>query len=139
MLVIVILILLVHEIGWVVLSLPQNRRQVPQEIFSRGAQLSALQFGFELGTGVRTYLTSVAPYIVASGVMLTSYDLRAAISAGLGFGVGRAGTVILRYFAISQPEWDILLSKSISLVSLVASVLASLFLLTFSGLHTLFS
>jgi hypothetical protein len=42
--------------------LPENRRQVPQIVFAKGRSRAALQFGFEMGTGVRTYVTATSPF-----------------------------------------------------------------------------
>src|SRR5438132_14144104 len=41
-------------------SLPEARRQIPAEVFGRGLVRGAYRFGFESGTGVRTYLSSPA-------------------------------------------------------------------------------
>jgi transposase-like protein len=41
-------------------------RQVPQDVFARGLYRAALQFGFEMGTGVRTYVPATTPYLLAA-------------------------------------------------------------------------
>src|SRR5437016_3767738 len=69
--------------------LPEPLRQVPRSIFQRGLTLAAFQFGIELGTGLRTYLTSTVPYLLAVGIIFAGESYLAAAIAGLGFGLGR--------------------------------------------------
>jgi hypothetical protein len=98
--------LVLHERGVVSLPLPQNHRQVPRSVFDRRAWSAALQFGFELGTGMRTYLSATAPYLLALGVMMISGELMLAISAGIGFGAGRFGMILVRFLSRSELDWD---------------------------------
>ena len=49
---------------------PQNQRLIPIEVFEHSAPRAAAQFGFELGTGVRTYLPGTPPYAVAALIVL---------------------------------------------------------------------
>jgi hypothetical protein len=72
------------------LHLPEARRQIPAEVFGHGLLKGAYRFGFELGTGVRTYLPSPAPYLVALVVLLGGVTLGGALLIGLGYGLGRA-------------------------------------------------
>jgi hypothetical protein len=78
------------------LSLPQNARQVPQLVLQRGLVSGGFQFGFELGTGVRTYVSSTAPYVVAAALLLSEPSLLTALVTGVGFGAGRALTALVR-------------------------------------------
>ena len=55
----------------------------------------AFRFGFELGTGVRTYIPSTAPYILLLVIVATNPPLGLALAAGLGFGVGRAAPLMI--------------------------------------------
>jgi hypothetical protein len=59
-----------REAGWVRIPMPQNARQIPQEVLRTRIRRGALQFGFELGTGVRTFVSASAPYVVALGLLL---------------------------------------------------------------------
>lgn len=70
--------------------LPETRRQIPADVFVGGLARGAYLFGFEMGTGVRTYSPSVAPYLLALGLLLAHPTLGVALLAGIGFGVGRA-------------------------------------------------
>ena len=87
--------------------LPQNPRQVPQEVLLRSWHRGALRFGFELGTGVRTFLSASAPYAVAAALLLGGPSLvGAALPAGLGFGAGRALAPLLRRASGDGVAWD---------------------------------
>ena len=88
------------------IPLPQNARQVPQDVLRRSALRGALQFGFELGTGVRTYVSATAPYVLAVAVFLGSQRLQVAALAGLGFGAGRAATPLIRRASGAVEAWD---------------------------------
>jgi hypothetical protein len=96
---------LLRERGVVRFPLPENRRLVPDSVLRLGRHLGPLQFGLEMGTGVRTYLPSGLPYVGAVAVLLTA-PVSAGLGAGLGFGLGRAlmTTSSLRYDADSG--WD---------------------------------
>jgi hypothetical protein len=94
-----------REAGWVRIPLPQNARQIAQEVLRARVRRGALQFGFELGTGVRTFVSASAPYVVALGLLLAHQDAATTILTGTGFGVGRAATAATRY-ASRHDEWD---------------------------------
>jgi hypothetical protein len=72
------------------LRLPENRRQIPFEVFGRGVVRGAWRFGFEMGTGVRTYVPTAAPYVLLAGLVLARPTLGHALLAAVGFGLGRA-------------------------------------------------
>jgi hypothetical protein len=80
---------LLEEWGAFSFTLPENRRLVPQSVFRLGRHLGPLQFGIEMGTGARTYLPSGLPYVAGAAVLLAA-SVPAALSAGVGFGLGRA-------------------------------------------------
>jgi hypothetical protein len=90
--------LLLREIGVLRFTLPEKRRLVPETVFVLGRHLGPLQFGLEMGTGVRTYLPTGLPYAAAVAVLLFA-SVPAAVCAGAGFGLGRAMMTIsaLRY------------------------------------------
>ena len=111
MLMIVALLTLLRD--WEILRfrLPENRRQVPQTVFAKGRSRAALQFGFEMGTGVRTYVTATSPYLLASYLLLTSPSMVVALTAGVGFGFARGILPIMRSLAPDSREWDIALDR----------------------------
>jgi hypothetical protein len=111
---------LLREAGIVRIPLPQNSRQVPLDVLQRGLVRGALQFGFELGTGVRTFVSASAPYVLACTVLLDGRPLTALL-AGLGFGAGRAATPLVR-LASGTAEWDVLLRERLRGITLGAAV-----------------
>jgi hypothetical protein len=72
-----------------IVRLPEARRQIPSRVLHGGLIRGAYRFGFELGTGVRTYLPSPAPYIVLLVVLLAGPTLGQALLIAIGFGLGR--------------------------------------------------
>ncbi|NDU74036.1 hypothetical protein GWI34_15520 [Actinomadura sp. DSM 109109] len=88
-----------REAGLVRIPLPQNARQIPQDVLQTHLRLGALQFGFELGTGVRTYVSATAPYVLALGLLLAREDPLTTVLAGTAFGAGRALSALLTYLA----------------------------------------
>ncbi|QXJ20684.1 hypothetical protein AGRA3207_001439 [Actinomadura graeca] len=88
-----------RELGLLRLPLPQNARQIPQEVLQIHLRRGALQFGFELGTGVRTYVPSSAPYVLALALLLSHQPLTATLLTGTAFGGGRALSALLSYLA----------------------------------------
>jgi hypothetical protein len=125
--VLVALLGLLRELGVVPVRLPQNTRQVPQQVLQRNPVRGALQFGFELGTGVRTYLSASAPYVLAAAILLAAQPLHVAALAGLGFGSGRATTTLLFTASRSGSEWTARLQSRISVITATgcAAILAA--------------
>jgi hypothetical protein len=117
---------LLRELGVLRVPLPQNTRQVPQDVLGRHLVRGALQFGFELGTGVRTYVSATAPYVLAVAVLLAAGlpagGLPAATLAGLGFGAGRAATPLLRVASGAVADWDARLPGRLRAIALTAAV-----------------
>lgn len=99
-------VIAVREYGWLTFKLPQNARLVPESVFRHGRFFGPLQFGLEMGTGVRTYVTSGLPYAALVLVALLASPV-AAVAAGVGFGLGRSlmTTSNLRYSA--DNDWDL--------------------------------
>jgi hypothetical protein len=106
-----------RELGVIRIRLPQNARQIAREVLQRNVLQGALQFGFELGTGVRTFVSATAPYVVAAAILLAGMDFWAALATGLGFGFGRAVTTWSRYLAHDPSSWDRMLAERIRLVT----------------------
>lgn len=102
---VVFLLIVIHELGWLRLPLPQNARQVPETITEDGAAYGALQFGFEMGTGIRTYMTTGLPHALAAGLLLLA-GWPEGLLAGLAFGAGRALMTLSRDFHTDHESWD---------------------------------
>lgn len=93
-----VLALTARSLGLIRFPLPQNARQIEREAFQRKPSRAAFRFAFQLGTGVRTYVTTVAPYAAALLLVLAApAELHTAVWAALllavGFGVGRSTIV----------------------------------------------
>lgn len=111
---------LLRETGVIRLPLPQNARQIPQDVLMRRLRLGSLQFGFELGTGVRTYVSASAPYVLAAGLLLSHRPAAATMVAGTAFGAGRALTAALAMWA-RDPGRDALVSRRITTIRILAA------------------
>lgn len=92
----VVAFLALRAAGLISLRLPQNSRQIPREVFLARPARAAFRFSLELGTSVRTYVTTEAPYALAMLLLLAlpagnlSGAIIRALLAALGFGIGRA-------------------------------------------------
>jgi hypothetical protein len=85
--------------------LPQNARQVPSDIIVRADGAGALQFGFEMGTGLRTFMPTHMPHVLA-GLALLVVPWWAAPLLGTCFALGR---VIMVHSAVRLGDaaaWD---------------------------------
>jgi hypothetical protein len=112
-----------HEFGIVRLPLPQNARQVPQWVIDEGGRFGALQFGFEMGTGARTFMTSGLPHLVLLAVLLIAAWPHALL-AGLAFGAGRAWMALSRLWSPDPAGWDATLRRRDAAVRAVLVVAA---------------
>lgn len=79
-----------------VVALPEPRRLIPSHVFGGSLVRGAYRFGFELATGVRTYIGTAAPYVLLLTVILIRPTLVGALLIGAGFGFGRAVPLIVR-------------------------------------------
>ena len=95
-----------HDLGLLRVPLPQNHRQVPQEIFHRGPGRAAFQFGFEMGTGVRTFVPATAPYVLAAALVLLGGGPVLVPLVGLGFAVGRAAMILSYFWSREGSQWS---------------------------------
>lgn len=122
-------IAVLRDAGILRLPLPQRSWQVPQDVLRGGAVRGAVRFGLELGTGVRTYLSASAPYVLALALLLVGPALGAAAAAGAGFGIGRAGTPLARLLSRDQDGWDSRLRRSVRPLATVAAAAMAVALL----------
>lgn len=79
---------LLREFGLVDFRVPENARLVPEHVLQRGPMLGGVQFGFEMGTGMRTYSPSSAPHLVLAAIVL-ALPWDGALVAGVGFAFAR--------------------------------------------------
>jgi hypothetical protein len=80
-----------REVGALSFGLPQNARLVPESVLRHGRFWGPFEFGLEMGTGVRTYVTSGLAYVVVPVLALLA-----------GCGTGAAGRRGLR----ARPDRD---------------------------------
>ena len=113
-----------------VVSLPESRRQIPAEVFGGSLVRGAYRFGLELGTGVRTYVSSPAPYILLLAVFLARLTLADALLVALGFGVGRAFPLMVQLTAGGRVANSLLsrLDSSASATAALLTLAGALFL-----------
>jgi hypothetical protein len=78
---------------------------VPSTVIGAGSDAGALQFGFEMGFGVRTHMPSNLPYLALVAVLLVS-SWATALLVGLGFGLGRAAMALGRHYCRDATWWD---------------------------------
>ncbi|HEX2295835.1 MAG TPA: hypothetical protein VHN37_11050 [Actinomycetota bacterium] len=112
----------IREIGLLSFKLPQRAKLIPQSVFARPFPANVVQFGWELGTGVRTYISSTTPYLVGAILLLGKPDIAALLAAGVGFGVGRAASPISRFASGDGDRWDDLLDRRLGVVTRAAFV-----------------
>ncbi|MGC4863420.1 hypothetical protein [Micromonospora sp. DT41] len=84
--------------------LPQNGRQVPSDILVRADGAGALQFGFEMGSGMRTYVPTHLPYVLV-GVAVLAAPWWLAPLLGVSFGFGRVIMVWSSVASGSASSW----------------------------------
>ena len=105
-------LLVLHVLGILCLDLPQRTYQIPRETFATQPGRAAFRFAFELGMGVRTYITAVSPYALATVLVLVppaslSGAAIAAAAAAVGYGLGRSVVVasqsLRRKIAVEHP------------------------------------
>jgi hypothetical protein len=94
---------LLREIGLVRFPVLQNARLVPEEV-QHLRRWGALQFGFEMGTGMRTYSPSALPHLVLAAVLLV-VPLPAAFALAAGFAVGRLAMPLLSNAWSDDGSW----------------------------------
>lgn len=122
----VVVIILLFELAGRPLSLPQNRRLVPQDVIPRADFSGPLQFGFEMGTGVRTFTPTALPQMLVLVIVLAG-GLGPGLLAGLGFGVGRVLMPLSRALSGDPRRWD---TKLLASTAWVGRLCATGFLLS---------
>ena len=99
--------------GVLCLELAQRKYQIPRETFTQRPPRAAFRFAYELGTGVRTYITATAPYALALVLALVlpstlGAALLAAGCAAVGYGLGRSLVVAVQSLrssvAVAPPD-----------------------------------
>ncbi|RZT84859.1 hypothetical protein EV383_1715 [Pseudonocardia sediminis] len=82
-----------REAGWWHFRVPENRRLVPERV-QHLREWGAAQFGFEMGTGMRTYSPSALPHLCLAAVVLV-LPFPGAFALAVGFAAGRLAMPVL--------------------------------------------
>lgn len=91
--------------------LPERKILVPKLVLQQAPASAAFRFGFELGLGFRTHLSTTLPYVLALGLVLAVDSWWTFPAAGLAFGLGRFTTVLQRYGSCDGEQWDALMAR----------------------------
>ena len=98
------LVFLLRETRLISFPLPQNARLVPQFV-TRVPFWGALQFGAEMGSGMRTYSPTGLPHVMVVAVFLLGGWSEAVLVAA-GFAAGRALMVVTFLLARDKQQAD---------------------------------
>jgi hypothetical protein len=90
---VVVVLLAARGVGG--LRLPQTPRQIPSTVVARRRPGNAWRFAVPYGTGLRTFLPTASPHVLAAGLALTA-PAPAILAGAAAFGVGRGISLLLR-------------------------------------------
>ncbi|HEX8629494.1 MAG TPA: hypothetical protein VF755_15115 [Catenuloplanes sp.] len=119
-------VLLLRQAGVIAVRLPQNARQVPQAVYLRSPVVANAQFGFEMGTGMRTLVTAVAPYLLLALLVLFPPTAPwTVLGVGAVFGFVRGLVPVLWSSASwrgagARAQWDAMFTRSRTLIGWIA-------------------
>ena len=89
-------VVLAQALGVADVPVPQRRAMIPIGRFDRRAGAAQFLFGLELGSGLRTFLPSLAPHLVAAFVLAHVVPLWGLPVLAVGWGVGRSLPLVAR-------------------------------------------
>lgn len=99
-----------RECGVLRFRVPENARLVPEDV-QHMREWGALQFGFEMGTGMRTYSPSGLPHLALAAIVLV-VPFPAAFAVAAGFAVGRLAMPLLSNAWSDDGGWTELWSRT---------------------------
>lgn len=106
----VALAVLLRECGLLRFTVPQNARLVPEDV-QHLREWGALQFGFEMGTGMRTYSPSALPHLALLAVVLV-VPFPAAFVLAAGFAAGRLAMPLMSNAWSADGAWTLVWGRS---------------------------
>jgi hypothetical protein len=113
---------LARECGLVRFRVPENARLVPEDV-QHLRHWGALQFGFEMGTGMRTYSPSALPHLVLAAIVLV-VPFGPAFAVAAGFASGRLAMPLLSNAWSDDGSWTELWSRAEPVVRPVLALAA---------------
>ncbi|MDX3104766.1 hypothetical protein [Nonomuraea angiospora] len=119
----VALAVLLREAGVITLPVPENKRLVPEHVLHRGRVFGGVQFGFEMGTGMRTYSPSALPHLVLLAVLL-AVPFSGALAAAAGFAAARWIMAAASIAHSDDGSWSALWSDNRRLLAVATAVAA---------------
>jgi hypothetical protein len=99
----VTVVVLLREVGVLRFRVPENARLVPEDV-QHLREWGALQFGFEMGTGMRTYSPSALPHLALVAIVLV-VPFPAAFALAAGFAAGRLAMPLLSNGWSDDGDW----------------------------------
>ncbi len=99
-----------REAGLWHFPVPENRRLVPERV-QHLREWGACQFGFEMGTGMRTYSPSALPHLCVAAVVLV-LPFPAAFVLAAGFALGRLAMPVLSNAWSDDGAWTEVWSRA---------------------------
>ncbi|WP_300013831.1 hypothetical protein [Pseudonocardia sp.] len=106
----VALAVVARECGLLRFRVPENARLVPEDV-QHLREWGALQFGFEMGTGMRTYSPSGLPHLLLLAVVLV-VPFPAAFAVAAGFAAGRLAMPLLSNAWSDDGGWSELWART---------------------------
>jgi hypothetical protein len=101
---------LLRECGLLRFPVPQNARLVPEDV-QHLRQWGAMQFGFEMGTGMRTYSPSALPHLALVAIVFI-VPFPAAFALAAGFALGRLTMPLLSNAWSDDGAWSAVWARS---------------------------
>ncbi|MFF5205632.1 hypothetical protein [Streptosporangium sp. NPDC000396] len=114
-------VVFLREAGLITLTVPENARLVPEHVLGRGRVLGGIQFGFEMGTGMRTYSPSALPHLVLVSLLL-AVPFSGAMAAAVGFAAARWIMAAASITHSDDGEWTTLWHSNQRLLAVVTTV-----------------
>jgi hypothetical protein len=89
-------VVLAHSLGIAAVPVPQRRAMIPIERFDRRQAAAHFLFGLELGSGLRTYLPSLAPHLLAAFALAHVVPIWSLPLLAAGWAAGRSLPLVAR-------------------------------------------
>lgn len=99
-------IVVAREADWLRFPIPSRNGQIPPSVATKGYPVAHLQFGFEMGTGLRTFLPTAAPHFLVACLVIFVHSPLMVLPIGVGFGISRAANLWLSYFGLDRQVWS---------------------------------